>query len=65
MEMLDDRIARVGVELAPESWSRRHIQPLRAWLAARAGGRPVTPATPTDAAAPAARPEAKSRTSEA
>jgi cell volume regulation protein A len=67
MEMLDDRIARVGVELAPESWSRRRIQPLRAWLAARIGGSPAaTPAKAGGAVAASAGPaKPESRTSEA
>jgi cell volume regulation protein A len=39
-EMADQRVTKVGIELEPESWWRRHVHPLRAWLAARVKRRP-------------------------
>jgi potassium/hydrogen antiporter len=38
------RISRVGVELEPETWWRRHVYPTRAWLAARLRPRRSAPA---------------------
>ena len=58
-DMADARITRVGIELEPESWSRRHIGPLRAWLAARFRRRR------RKAAEPAGKAESKSQASEA
>ena len=49
-DMAGTRITRVGIELEPESWWRRHVHPLRAWLAARfRRRRPAAPAKASDA----------------
>jgi cell volume regulation protein A len=56
-EMIDERIARVGVELEPESWWHRHVDPLRAWLAAGLGRR--RPAAAPAPAAPVAKPKSR------
>ena len=56
-DMAEERIARVGIELEPETWWHRHVYPLRAWLGARLKRRRP--------AAPAAKAETESRISEA